>query len=111
MTSGCFPRLMCVASGFLVSGALSWSCDDGGAGGEGGDGGSDASGDTDDCEAVEWGAETAFTEGMPVGNWIHDGYIDGDGDGFVEEVEVEFSLEDIHCAGYQSIVLMVGDTT
>ena len=48
---------------------------------------------------------------MPVANWIHDGYIDADGDGAIEEEEVSFSLEDIHCAGYESIVLLVGDTT
>jgi hypothetical protein len=90
--------------------ALCLACDDGGGGGAG-DAGTDTDTDTDDCTAVEWGDLTDFTEGIPVGNWIHNGYIDGDQDGFVEEAEVEFSLEQIHCAGYESIVLMVGDTT
>jgi hypothetical protein len=100
--------------GILPAGAmftvLCLACDDGGGAGDGGTD-TDTDTDTDVCAPVEWGELADFTEGLPVGNWVHRGYIDGDQDGFVEEVEVEFSLEDIHCAGYESIVLMVGDTT
>jgi hypothetical protein len=100
------------AIGLAALAALIWSCDGDGSSG-GGDGGTDGDTDTDtdDCEPVSWGALTDFTEGMPVGNWSHTGYFDGDQDGFVEETEVTVSLEDIHCAGYESIVVMVGDTT
>jgi hypothetical protein len=46
-----------------------------------------------------------------VANWTQAGYLDANGDGLVEEEEVEFSLQDINCDGVDSIVLMIGSTT
>ena len=101
----------------LALAALTWACEGGGsADGDDGDAGADTDTgtDSDDCEPVTWGEPSDFTEGQPVGNWTHTGYFDEDGDGFIEEteeVEASFSFEDIHCAGYESIVLLIGDTT
>ena len=77
-----------------------------------GDTDSDADSDTgtsDDCTAIAWGS--GFTLGEPVSNWSFSGYIDSDDDGFVEQVEVDFTLEDIGCSGKQSVVYFIGDTT
>jgi hypothetical protein len=76
-------------------------------GADGGD--SDADSDADVCEPpFEWGSGLEQYE-IPA-NWELTGYIDADGDGLVEEEEVEFTLEDIHCMGVQSLVVIVGDT-
>jgi len=109
-------RVALAAFVLAALGALVWACDDG-AGGKGdGDSGTDADSDSDsdDCAPVSWGGPNDFADGMPVGNWVRLGFVDEDRDGYVEEaeqVEVSFSLEEIHCAGYESIVLMVGDTS
>jgi hypothetical protein len=93
------------------------ACDDeiapfGGGGGlddgtTGGDSDSDA--DVDECTDVAWGS--GLTIGEPVANWSQSGYIDGDGDYVIEEDEVEFTLEDINCAGHNAIVVLIGDTS
>ena len=69
----------------------------------------DADGDADECTDVTWGSGLAV--GEPVANWTQAGYLDANGDGVVEEEEVEFSLQDINCDGVDSIVLMIGSTT
>jgi len=76
----------------------------------------DTAGDDDTtaepCEpTVEWGFGGEYTVGEPVGNWALSGYVDSDGDGAVEEVEVAFNLEDVHCAGHRYLVLIAGDST
>ena len=77
----------------------------------------DTGGDDDDdttapCEPdIEWGFGGAYVVGEVVGNWSLAGYVDGDRDGMVEEVEVPFDLEDIHCAGYRSVAVVAGDST
>jgi len=70
------------------------------------DGDTDA--DTDECEGPDWGS--AWEVGQPVANWTQPGYVDADDDGFVDLEEVVFSLEDISCAGFESIVMLIGDT-
>lgn len=72
-------------------------------------GGADAGGGGDSCTEIEWG--TGFAVGEVVANWEHTGYIDDDGDGVVEEEEVEFNLEDVHCSGAKTMVLIIGDTS
>jgi hypothetical protein len=69
--------------------------------------------DTDDeChDDITWGFASMMTVGEVVGNWVHTGYVDADKDGFVEESEVAFDLEDIHCADYQSLVVIIGSNT
>ena len=77
-----------------------------------GDSDGDTDGDTDgdsdgdgDCPDVAWGSGLEI--GQIVANWTQSGYIDSDGDGTVEQTEVNFSLDDIHC-DVQSIVLIIG---
>ena len=74
-----------------------------------GDSDSDSDSDADECEPPTWGSGAGI--GMPVANWTVSGYADGDGDHVVEQEEVTFSLEDIHCRGVQSAVVLIGDTT
>ena len=80
---------------------------------DGDDGDEDAGSDTDTgdwvCPDVEWGSGMSI--GNAVSNWTMNGYIDSDLDGVVEETEVEFTLEDIHCTGKQSLIVMWGDTS
>jgi hypothetical protein len=105
-----FLLLACLA---LALG-LAAACDESGDGEGGGDADSDSDsdGDTDTstgpCSEVPWGG--GFSIGSAVANWEQPGYIDGDLDGVVEEEEVTFTLEDIHCAGIESIVFVAGDT-
>ena len=79
------------------------------------DTGDDDAGDDDSgepCEpTIEWGFGGNFQVGEVVGNWSLSGYVDSDQDGVVEETEVAFDLEDLHCAGYQSVALVAGDST
>lgn len=83
-----------------------------------GDGDADTDSDTDadtdsdtdgDCPAVTWGA--GLNIGQPVANWSQSGYIDGNDDGVVEQVEVDFDLEQIHCTGKEALIVVVGDTS
>jgi hypothetical protein len=105
-----------VAAAALLLSAGIWAgaCDDGG-GGTGLDDGTgdadtdgDADGDADACTEIAWGSGLA--EGAPVANWSLNGYLDGDFDGVVEEEAVDFTLEDMNCLGFNSVVLMIGDT-
>lgn len=67
---------------------------------------------TEDCDpTIAWGFGGDFEVGQVVGNWSLTGYVDADRDGQVEPVEVAFNLEDIHCAGYQTVVVVAGDST
>jgi hypothetical protein len=70
---------------------------------------SDSDTDTGNCPEFAWG--TGFDIGDTVSNWAMNGYVDGDLDGVVEEVEVAFDLEEIRCTGRQSLVFIMGDTT
>ena len=63
------------------------------------------------CEGIEWGAASAFTVGEKVGNWALQGYVDADGDGAVDAVDVPFTLHDVQCRGHEALVIVVGDTT
>jgi hypothetical protein len=114
---------LCLACALL----LGWACDgptdddvpldddagDDDAGDD--DAGDDDAGDDDSgepCEpTIEWGFGGNFQVGEVVGNWSLSGYVDGDQDGVVEQTKVAFDLEDIHCAGYQSVALVAGDST
>ncbi|MCP4604233.1 MAG: hypothetical protein GY847_27545 [Proteobacteria bacterium] len=61
------------------------------------------------CSEVDWGY--GISEGMAPSNWAFSGYVDSDGDGYVELEEVDFDLEDIHCTGKQSLLIALGDTS
>lgn len=90
--------------------ALTTACgDDDDSGGT--DGGTDTDADTDTgpCSEVEWGS--GLKTGDAVSNWVQSGYIDGDLDGVVEQEEVEFDLDLIHCSGKESMVIVYGDTS
>ncbi len=60
-----------------------------------------------ECAEVAWGS--GFTKGQPIANWDLRGFVDADGDHLVEQDEVEFTLEDIHCSGKESLVLVMGE--
>lgn len=84
--------------------------DDDGPATDGGVDGGDTDSADDECTApFEWGSGLEQYE-IP-GNWEFTGYFDQDGDGVVEQEEVTFTLEDIHCTGLQSLVVIVGDTS
>jgi hypothetical protein len=72
---------------------------------------SDSDSDGDECLPITWGSGS--TVGNPVANWSQTGYIDGDGDGVVEQTEVTFNLEDVRCSTNRpkSMVVIIGDTT
>jgi hypothetical protein len=94
--------------------AAAWGCaDDDDDDGTGGDGDTDTETDTgtgDECVApFEWG--DSFEKNEVIANWSFTGYIDADGDGIVEQEEVGFDMDTIHCLGLQSIVLAISDTT
>ena len=97
------------------------ACDEDGSGGDSDsdtdsdsdsdtDSDSDSDSDSDGCSEIEWG-------GMPnVGevpnNWQMKGWADQNGDGSLsadEQTEVEFTLEDIHCLGKQSLIWLISD--
>ncbi len=59
------------------------------------------------CPRIQWGAELAAGETVP--NWTLKGYIDTDGDHRVEQQEVEFAMEDIHCSGKRALVLSIAE--
>jgi len=92
---------------------LAAACDEDHAGpgseADGGDLSVDGGADTDDCSPVSWGS--GFEVGHPVANWTQSGYVDSNGDLEVEQVEVDFDLVDVNCAGHDAIVLLIGDTT
>jgi len=103
--------VLTVATG-LVALFAATACDKGGGGSPLDDGVPDGDTDTEpvnDCTEIAWG--NGLTVGAPVANWTQTGYIDGDGDGVVEQEEVEFSLEDVNCDGVDTIVLIIGSPT
>jgi hypothetical protein len=71
----------------------------------------DADSDTgsgDECTpTATWGS--GFEVGSPVANWALNGLFDQNGDGTVETDAVDFTLEDIYCAGFKSVVIAVSD--
>jgi len=69
---------------------------------------SDSDGDSDgDCEGPDW--ETDFIVGQTVYNYELIGYADTNNDHIVEQVETEFSREDMTCDGIQSVMLIWSD--
>ena len=65
--------------------------------------------DTGPCEVTaQWGGGV-FSNGSFVKNFNIAGLFDGDGDGVVDDEEVPFTMEDIFCAGFQSVVFAVSD--
>ena len=125
MTSIKWRILLCICTA-AAWGALQVACDDSRDFGDEDDDGSDSDsdgdsdsdsdgdsdGDTDTgpCEPPVWGSGLSL--GNPVANWqVAAGYMDADFDGVIEQEEVAYSLEDIHCMGVQSIVVVVGDTS
>ena len=97
-------------------------CDGGAAGGTDGgsdgdtdgdsdsdtDGDSDSDSDSDECGDLEWGEHGELAIGEVVQNWPFVGYADVDGDGAMElDHMVGFSMNRLHCAGYQSAVILV----
>jgi hypothetical protein len=61
---------------------------------------------------ITWANAAGYvaTAGSVVPNWTQKGYIDSDGDGAIsaaEQVEVTFSMEDLHCAGVKSVVVIL----
>jgi hypothetical protein len=89
--------------------AVSCGDDDDDAGGGDTDTDSDSDSDTGECSPVEWGSGLIIDQA--VSNWSQTGYIDSDLDGVVEQQEVEFTLEDVHCTGKESMVVIYGDTS
>ena len=70
----------------------------------------DADTDTDaECDPPTWGS--AWSIGEVVANWSFTGFVDADKDGAVEQEDVSFTLEDMRCAGYESVVLIIGSTS
>ena len=102
-----------LALGLLIG--LATACGDDDDSGGGGDTDTDTDADTDtdtdadECEEVEWGSGLKI--GEAVSNWSQSGYIDSDLDGVVEQEEVEFDLELIHCTGKEAMVIIYGDTS
>jgi len=65
--------------------------------------------DTGPCEVTaQWGGGV-FSNGSNVANFNIGGLFDGDGDDVVDDEEAPFTLEDIFCAGYQSVIFAVSD--
>ncbi len=89
--------------------AMPLACDSDSSHPETPDSGSIPEPDSDNCAPFSWG--TGLGLGKPVANWHQSGFMDADLDGTIEQEEVEFTLDDIHCLGLQSIVLTVGDST
>jgi hypothetical protein len=104
----CWLAVNALVLGLALCGTLACGDDDDDAGGD-----TDTDGDTDsntgECSAVAWGS--GLNNGEAVSNWIQFGYIDSDLDGFVEQEEVQFDLELIHCTGKESMVIVYGDTS
>ncbi len=121
--------LLCLGLVVMMPGM---GCDDGGGGHSDGDSDGDTDSDTDsdtdtdsdsdsdtdtdtdsdsdgDCTPPTWG--TGWGIGQVVPNWAFTGYADADKDGAVEQEEVSFTLEDMTCAGYESVVLIIGATS
>jgi hypothetical protein len=82
-----------------------------------GDGDSDSDSDSDsdadglcsdDCDEFTWGS--TLETGQPIGNWSQNGYIDSNCDGSAEQEAVSFNLNDVNCAGWQSLVIVIGST-
>ncbi len=103
------------AAALLAVTAFTIACDDGGEGGGGLDDGTgdtdtdaDSDGDADSCTEIAWGS--GLNPGSNVANWTQNGYWGSNFDGVVEETAVDFTLEEMNCAGFNSIVLMIGDT-
>jgi hypothetical protein len=101
---------ICIAAAWAF---LAASCDDSRDYGDDDDDDGDTESEEDtgtgECSQVAWGGGCSV--GNPVGNWsITSGYMDSDLDGVIEEEEVSFTLEEIHCAGVQSLVFVAGDT-
>jgi hypothetical protein len=63
---------------------------------------------TESCDDFSWGS--TLETGQPIGNWSQNGYIDADCDGSAEQEAVSFSLADVDCAGWQSLVVIIGST-
>ena len=90
--------------------------DDGGGTGSGNSDGGSSDGGTDCHDDVDWGNAGAGNTpieqdvGQVIANWSHTGYIDQDGDGIVEPELVSFTMEDVHCTGKKSMLVLMGDT-
>ena len=67
----------------------------------------DGDGDADCVPTAAWGS--GFNVGEPVANWSLHGYFDGDADGAIDGATADFTLEDIYCAGYDSLAIFVVD--
>jgi hypothetical protein len=67
--------------------------------------------DSDCTNDITWGASDKFEINQIIGNWTLKGWVDGDNDGKVEQTDVTFSMEDIHCKGFDSLVIMMGNTS
>jgi hypothetical protein len=103
-----FPLLVAGLVALLAAAA----CDEGGGGSPLDNGlppDDTDTGTASECTEIAWGS--GLTVGQPVANWTQSGYVDGTGDGVVEEEEVEFTLEDVNCDGADTIVLIIGSTT
>jgi len=97
--------------GSLIAFATACADDDdsGGSGDADTDTDTDTDTDADECIEIEWGS--GLKEGEAVSNWVQTGYVDADLDGVVEQEEVEFDLNLIHCTGKEAMVIVYGDTS
>ena len=83
-------------------------CDEGGAGTPDSDSDSDSDSAPDECSDLDWGEHGDLAVGEVVQNWPFVGYADVDGDGVMDlDHMVGFSMNRLHCAGYQSAVIVI----
>ncbi len=74
-----------------------------------GDADSDSDSDADMCEPVEW--DSGLVKGKVIENWQLTGFLDSDGDHIVEQNDIAFTMEELHCSGKQAVLLTMGDST
>jgi hypothetical protein len=108
--------ILLLAAMIITLGTTLTGCDDDDTG-NGSDGDADGDGDTDadgdgvpipECtNTATWG--NSFEPGGHVANWKFFGVFDSDGDGEVEMTGREFTLEDIFCLGFESLVILSDD--
>ncbi len=107
-----FALLWVVLVGFGMVG-----CEDEGKSDDDPDGGTDTDTDTDTdadtdtgvCEVTATWGGSIFSNGSFVKNFNIAGLFDGDGDGVVDDEEAPFTMEDIFCTGFKSVVIAVSD--
>ena len=112
--------------GLLLTTLPAWAgCENGGTndaqdgGGDAGSSDTDVDSDTatdpDACNpTADWGSGDQLVLGESAANWNFFGIFDGNGDGTIdndEQTSQAFTLEDIFCAGKNSVVIIKSEMT